>query len=134
MDNTIVYFQSGNTHYGLVYPEALQMIPITKLKRLFQMMLSDWRTEANAEAVRMTQETLENLLTENKAKWDVASVAYQRCYVDPDYRYGADKKAVMANNKRLLRAVKSARAAYERVQKLLTFFEENRAKYLNDIM
>ena len=94
-------------------------------------MVSDWHREANAEAVRITHESLKAYVEETKKVWSEASKDYQNGFVDTKYHYCPNKRAAAANNKRLLDAVKSAKTKHERAQKLLTFFEEVKSKYFD---
>lgn len=129
MDKVTVSFRYDTAHFVLNYPKAIEDLPLANLRKLFKFMVSDWHTEANADAIRITHEALKAHVTETKAAWDKASVEYQHGYVDTTYHGCRNKRQATANNKRLLAAVKSAKAAHERAGKLLTFFEEIKAKY-----
>lgn len=131
MDNVAVSFRNDNAHFTLQYPDALKQLPIKNLRKLFQLMLSDWHTEENADAIRFTHEALEALVAETKEAWGAASLEFQRGYVDTKYHAVNNKKRAEANNRKLAAAVKSAKAAHERAKKLLTSYEETKAKYQN---
>lgn len=129
MDNTTVNFRYDTARFTLNYPKAIHDLPQANLKKLFKYMVSDWHTDANADAIRITHSAIQNYVAETKAAWSKASVEYQNSYVDTRYRYCWDKKKAEANNKKLLSAVKSAKAAHTRAGKLLTYFEEIKDKY-----
>ena len=135
MDNVTVHFKYDTAHFSLNYPKALLDLPQNNLKKLFKFMVSDWHldgnTAANAEAVRITHEQLTAYVEETQQAWAEASKIFQNCYVDTKYRYGGEKKAAEANNKRLLAAVKTAKSKNTRAKNLLSFFEEVKAKYLS---
>lgn len=128
MDDVTVSFRSDTAHFALIYPDALERLPISNLRKLFNLMLTD-PLFRNEKAIRMTHEALRTFSAETKAAWDAASVEFQRGYVDPKYHNCYDKQRIAANNKKLTAAVKSSKAAHERARKLLTYFEEIKAKY-----
>ena len=131
MDNVTVSFQYERAHITLNYPLAITDMPQTSLKKLFKLMVSDYRREANEEAVRTTHEALKAYVVETKKTWNDASIDFQTGFVDTKYHYCSNVRAATANNKRLLNTVKSAKAKHERAKKLLTFFEEVKDKYFD---
>ena len=129
MDKVTVSFRYYTAHFTLNYPKALEDLPQANLKKLFKYMVSDWHTDANADAIRITHEALKDHVSETKQKWADASVDFQNGFVDTKYHGCRNKKEAAANNKRLLAAVKSSKTAHERAKNLLTFFEDLKAKY-----
>lgn len=68
MDNVTVSFQYERAHITLNYPLAITDMPQTSLKKLFKLMVSDYRREANEEAVRTTHEALKAYVVETKKR------------------------------------------------------------------
>lgn len=92
-----------------------------------------WRNEK-------TIDTLSTYLPQKQAEakeaWAEASVDYTNGYVDTSFRWGLrtkEKQAIERENKRLLAAVKRAKAKHEKYQKILTAFEAVKNKTPNEI-
>lgn len=131
MDNTTVYFKYDTAKFSLHYPKALTDMTQASLKKLFKYMVSWYDREANAEAIRKTTASLQDLVVETKELWHTRSVEYQNGYVDTKFNAttATAKKRLEANNKKLLTAVKSAKAKHERAVKLQTYFNEIKVQY-----
>lgn len=131
MDNTTVYFKYDTAKFSLHYPKALTDMTQASLKKLFKYMVSWYDREANAEAIRKTTASLQDLVVETKELWHKRSVEYQNGYVDTKFNAttAMAKKRLEANNKKLLTAVKSAKAKHERAVKLQTYFNEIKVQY-----
>lgn len=131
MDNTTVYFKYDTAKFSLHYPKALTDMTQASLKKLFKYMVSWYDREANAEAIRKTTASLQDLVVETKELWHTRSVEYQNGYVDTKFNAttATAKKRLEANNKKLLTAVKSAKAKHERAVKLQTYFNEIKDQY-----
>lgn len=125
----VINFSFDTAEFTLLYPDAILKLPLSKLYKLFVMMFSETRRNNNAHAIEATFHALYDYFEETKARWAVASSAYQTGFVDTKYTYCADKKRVVANNKKLMNAVKSAKHQHERSKKLLDYFNKTADKY-----
>lgn len=128
-DKPPVRFTYGTAEFWLVYPDALVNLALPNKKKLFRMMLSEpWN---NVDAIAATVSTLDDLIVESKEAWRTASTEFQRGYVDTKFRVEltkAQKSKANANNKKLLDAVKRAKATHERMLKIKAAYEEVAAK------
>ena len=124
MDRVDVTFVNGEARFTLHFPIALTELSVNNLRKLFKLMLTDYRPDVNSEAIRKTREALNAYAGWYEDLWGAASDEYRRDYANPKFGYGRERKAAEANNKKLLARVKTAKTKYERAQKLLTYFEE----------
>jgi hypothetical protein len=117
--------------YELILPEALGVASPAMLdKRVFRVLMTEDYRRDNKETIAFLDDWLPRWVAERKLAWEVASLEFQHGYVDPDYGYCADKKAALANNKKLLQAVKSSRRAHDRAAGILQRWEDAKKKYL----
>ena len=123
-DKPTVHFTYATAKYWLVYPDALVNLALPNKKKLFRMMLSDPRN--NADAIAATVSTLDQLIVESREAWREASVEFHNGYVDTKLRYEltrAQKSKIDAANKKLLNKVKRAKATHERMLKIKAAYE-----------
>ena len=117
----VCQFRCDTARFALTYPDALETLPQSKLRKLFKLMVSDpWQ---NAAAICMTKEALTERVAETHAAWDRASSDFVNGWVDAKYRSASEQRRLAAVNKKLTDAVKSAKTKHERAQKLLAYFE-----------
>ena len=121
----VVFSTSDKGHMRLVYPEALLRLPTRGLQRDVFSVMCYWayRDERNRDAVRKTRRELVAQCNRLHAEWDMVSITFGN-----EYRLEGDRH-VEANNKRLIRTVKAAKRAFERMEKLLQLFDEAVSKY-----
>lgn len=97
---------------------------LANIRKLFRYVFQE--PDRNTETIAALGGYLPAKVAETKAAWGDASVAYTNGYVDTQYRYGLkcrEKQAIERANKKLLAAVKRAKAKHEKYQKILTAFE-----------
>lgn len=85
----------------------------------------------NADAIAATVSTIDDLIVESKEAWRTASTEFQRGYIDTKFQPAWTKAQIRkadANNKKLLDAVKRAKATHERMLKIKAAYEEVAAK------
>lgn len=102
MDNTVVAFDMDRCHMELNYPYALMHIPVTKLKKLFNLMCCQaWRNET---AIKTTEEYISLCITETESDAKAAVKRYADGYVDTKFKYHltkAEKQRIEKENRRL---------------------------------
>lgn len=97
---------------------------LANIRKLFRYVFQE--PDRNTETIAALGGYLPAKVAETKAAWGDASVAYTNGYVDTQYRYELkcrEKQAFERANKKLLAAVKRAKAKHEKYQKILTAFE-----------
>lgn len=111
-----------------IYLDRLLDLPVTNLRKLIKLILSDtWTNEAAIE--RLTAH-LESAVEESKQAWKLASKDYVDGYEATDYLKSYCSKKQLAeitkNNKRLAARVKSAKALHERWLKIQTIWNDTK--------
>ncbi len=126
-------FWHYSCHMSLNMPVAMEEMPLTNLRKFLKLMDADrWRNEEN---IRTFFTYIPEITEDLKAKWDEASLNFQRDYLDPKYSAGnyiddKDEREKRRNhNKRLLNKVKAAKARYERFQRRVPKLEELKEQY-----
>lgn len=129
---TFVQFAFDTATFSLNYPYAFVKCNITSLKRLFLYMVADEHRESydNKQAIETTTAYIEAFKLIKKEVWRYRSKDYTDNYKCEEYCHSAMLKAVKANNKRLINALKKAKSDYERAEKLEQYFNELKNKYL----
>lgn len=97
---------------------------LTKIRKLFRCAFQE--PDRNTETIAVLGGYLPAEVAETKAAWHRAGVEYTNGYVDTKFRFDLnyrEKQAIERANKKLLAAVKRAKAKHERYQKILTAFE-----------
>lgn len=105
---------------------------LANIRKLFRYVFQE--PDRNTETIAALGGYLPAKVAETKAAWGDASVAYTNGYVDTKYRYDLkcrEKQAIERANKKLLAAVKRAKAKHEKYQKILTAFEAVKNKTPN---
>lgn len=96
---------------------------LANIRKLFRYLFQE--PDRNTETIAALGGYLPAKIAETKAAWCDASVAYTNGYADTKYRNDLkcrEKQAIERDNKKLLAAVKRAKAKYEKYQKILTAF------------
>lgn len=124
--DVVIRFYSVTASFELLYPKALLELPITNLKKFFTQMVKDYR---NSEAINYTALFLEALRLMKIEVWAYRSKAVTDGYRDEKWCPSTELKSVKANNKKLINALKRAKADYEKSEKLETFFNQLKEKY-----
>lgn len=111
-----------------IYLDRLLDLPVTNLRKLIKLILSDtWTNEAAIE--RLTAH-LESAVKESKQAWKLASKDYVDGYKATDYLKSYCSKKQLAeitkNNKRLAARVKSAKALHGRWLKIQTIWNDTK--------
>lgn len=111
-----------------IYLDRLLDLPVTNLRKLIKLILSDtWTNEAAIE--RLTAR-LESAVEESKQAWKLASKDYVDGYEATDYLKSYCSKKQLAeitkNNKRLAARVKSAKALHGRWLKIQTIWNDTK--------
>lgn len=111
-----------------IYLDRLLDLPVTNLRKLIKLILSDtWTNEAAIE--RLTAH-LESAVEESKQAWKLASKDYMDGYEATDYLKSYCSKKQLAeitkNNKRLAARVKSAKALHGRWLKIQTIWNDTK--------
>lgn len=111
-----------------IYLDRLLDLPVTNLRKLIKLILSDtWTNEAAIE--RLTAH-LESAVEESKQAWKLASKDYVDGYEATDYLKSYCSKKQLAeitkNNKRLAARVKSAKALHGRWLKIQTIWNDTK--------
>lgn len=111
-----------------IYLDRLLDLPVTNLRKLIKLILSDtWTNEAAIE--RLTAH-LESAVEESKQAWKLASKDYVDGYKATDYLKSYCSKKQLAeitkNNKRLAARVKSAKALHGRWLKIQTIWNDTK--------
>lgn len=129
MDNITVAFDMDRCHMELNYPYALKTMTLANLKKVFVIMCT--QGYRNTEAIRITEQYIQELIPEAKAEWHKASVDYQNGYRDTKFVALSkwEKESIEKQNKKLLRVVASKKKAYERCLKMLDYFTNTKVKY-----
>lgn len=127
----VVRFSQGAFQAELRLP-MLPKLPLTSIRRLFVLMLSE--EPENEEAIRDTEGYLELAVSDSRELWRDASVRYQeewRLPEKPVQQQSPKKKqaaaAIRAHNETLTRAVKKAKGSHERWVKIQALW--NAAKH-----
>ena len=97
---------------------------LANIRKLFRYVFQE--PDRNTETIAALGGYLPAKVAETKAAWGDASVAYTNGFVDTTYRWGLkcrEKQAIERANKKLLAAVKSAKAKHEKYKKILAAFE-----------
>ena len=97
---------------------------LANIRKLFRYVFQE--PDRNTETIAALGGYLPAKVAETKAAWGDASVAYINGYVDTKYRYDLkcrEKQAIERANKKLLAAVKRAKAKHEKYVKILAAFE-----------
>ena len=111
-----------------IYLDRLLDLPVTNLRKLIKLILSDtWTNEAAIE--RLTAH-LESAVEESKQAWKLDSKDYVDGYEATDYLKSYCSKKQLAeitkNNKRLAARVKSAKALHGRWLKIQTIWNDTK--------
>lgn len=130
-----------NTHLTVLVERCVMQInldpffdksTLVNIRKLFRYIFQE--PDRNTETIAALGGYLPAKVAEAKATWGDASVAYTNGYVDTKYRYDLnchEKQAIERVNKKLLAAVKRAKAKHEKYQKILTSFEAVKNKTPN---
>lgn len=97
---------------------------LVDIRKLFRYIFQE--PERNTETIAALSEYLHAKVDESKKVWNEASVDYTNCFVATQFYWGLptkEKQGVERANKKLIAAVKRAKAKHERWQKILTAFE-----------
>ena len=109
--------ESGVMH--LIYPYALVKCTQTTLRKFFELMcLNVYRDEANQQAIAKTYKELQTQKAVMREAWGKASIEYQN-----GWKLG-EARGVKANNKKLGNALKAAKRADQRINKVEAAFLE----------
>lgn len=122
MTDPTIRFQYETARF-MLYLDKLNGLPISKLRKLFKLMLSEpWNNE---EAITATELFLPDAVERSKEAWKQASLDYQhgwRLVEKPTRKQTKEEKqadaAIRANNAALVRAVKKTKATHERWVKI----------------
>lgn len=125
---------SQDAFHATIRLSYLSDLPIKNVCMIFSLMLRDERE--NEQAIRDTELYLENIVPENRAAWDKASVQYQREWrliekpttVRQTKAQIAKTAAIRAHNDALIRAVKKAKRQYERWAKIQALWNDTKRK------
>ena len=104
--------------------EKLCELPVANVRKLFAMMLSEpWNNE---DAIQSTGAFLNEIVPESKALWHLASIEFQNGWrlVRNKRSRTPDVVEKLNRNKQLTRAVKRAKAQYERWEKIRSLWAE----------
>lgn len=117
----------------LSLPRALNELSLTKLRKIFNLLLRSSRSEENENTVSDLGEAIEENISNTKAAWDAALLAFQREYIDPgSVRLDTKKqKQIQRRNKDLMQDVKSAKRKYDHAIKTQRAWSALTSKYTN---
>lgn len=104
--------------------EKLCELPVANVRKLFAMMLSEpWNNE---DTIQRTGAFLNEIVPESKALWHLASIEFQNGWrlVRNKRSRAPDVVEKLNRNKQLTRAVKRAKAQYERWEKIRSLWAE----------
>ena len=104
--------------------EKLCELPVANVRKLFAMMLSElWNNE---DAIQQTGAFLNEIVPESKELWHLASIEFQNGWrlVRNKRSRAPDVVEKLNRNKQLTRAVKRAKAQYERWEKIRSLWAE----------
>ena len=104
--------------------EKLCELPVANVRKLFAMMLSEpWNNE---DAIQQTGAFLNEIVPESKELWHLASIEFQNGWrlVRNKQSRAPDVVEKLNRNKQLTRAVKRAKAQYERWEKIRSLWAE----------
>lgn len=97
---------------------------LVNIRKLFRYVFQE--PDRNTETIAALGGYLPAKVAETKAAWGDASVAYTNGFVDTTYKWGLkcrEKQAIERANKKLLAAVKRAKAKHEKYKNILAAFE-----------
>lgn len=97
---------------------------LANIRKLFRYVFQE--PDRNTKTIAALGGYLPAKVAETKAAWGDASVAYANGFVDTTYRWELkcrEKQAIERANKKLLAAVKRAKAKHEKYVKILAAFE-----------
>lgn len=130
MDSTTVVFDMDRCHIELNYPYALMHLPVTKLKKLFNLMCCQaWKNE---DAIRTTDRYVSLCITETESNAKAAVKSYADGYVDTKFKYHltkAEKQRIENENKRLYNNAVRKKKDIDRIKKVQITFNEIKEKY-----
>lgn len=125
--DTLISMQADTFHAD-IYMDRLLDLPVTNIRKLIKLILSD--TWANAEAVERLTAYLENIVEESKQAWKLAFQEYVDNYRSTTYLKSYLPKKEVAeitkNNKRLTRKVRAAKARHDRWAKIQSIWADAR--------
>lgn len=119
--DNLIHFQAGDFRAD-VYLDRLIDLPVTNIRKLFKLMLSE--PCSNREAIEATTAYLDAAVHASNDAWGEASKEFVhgwRKVDNPKSRHPAVVEK-LKNNKRLTRTVKAAKARYERWVKIQTIW------------
>jgi hypothetical protein len=121
---TMIHFQAhGGAFQATMILEAIPVLTLFKIRKLFKLILSD--PQRNAEAIQAITSYLPREATEARDVWHKASKDYQNNYRATYLNGSAIPEARQKKiNRPLILAVKKAKANFERTQKIQFIFQE----------
>lgn len=125
--DTLVHIKAG-TFQADIYTDRLIDMPVTNLRKLIKLILSDtWTNEA---VIKRLTAHLESAVEESKQAWKLASKDYVDGYKTTDHLKSYCSKKQLAeitkNNKHLAARVKSAKALHGRWLKIQTIWNDTK--------
>ena len=113
-----------------IYLNKLLDLPITNIRKLTKLILSDART--NEEAIDPLASYLEQAVQESKDAWELASKDYVDgwCTVNNPKSRRRAVVETLKNNNRLTRKVKAAKAVHKHWLKIQTIWNETKQKMI----
>lgn len=124
---------SQDTFHATIALSALLDLPVKNVRYIFSLML--WDDRVNEQAIQDTELYLENIVPDSKKAWDDASIRFQREWrlIEKPTRRRTKAEiskaaAIRARNDELTRAVKKAKAQYERWVKIQALWNDTKHK------
>lgn len=128
---TFVRFRFDTATFELNYPHAFTQCNITSLKRFLLYMLADYHSSDydNRQAVTTTAMWIEAFRLMKREVWRFRSKVYTDEWRDESQYRPSMRKAIRAENKKIVSALKKAKTDYERFEKLEQYFNDLKEKY-----
>lgn len=107
---TTIHFQYENARFEL-YLEKLTGLPAPNIRKLFKLMLTE--PLSNQTAIDAVEAFLPHMVDESKEAWKQASADFQNGWRLVHNKRSKEGRALMAQNNRLHKAVKSTKGIHQ---------------------
>lgn len=138
MKKQILEFHTGSSHMTLIVPDALELMPITNMKKFFRFVnQAFW---INENSMREFFSFIPDVKLDLREQWDDASQKFQREYRDPNFDKSGnriddkeEREKIRKRNKYYLQKVKSAKTRFEKFEKRIPKLEELKGTYMKEV-
>ena len=134
MKKQILEFHTGSCHMTLIIPDALELMPITSMRKFFKFVNQAFWINENSmrEFFTFIPEVKDDL----REQWNEAGLEFQRQYEDPNFDSAGnhiddkkERKRIREHNNYYFSKVKAAKSRFDRFEKRIPKLEELRGLY-----